>query len=350
MDCGQMQTLFSPYLDKMTTTTENEAIAEHLSECVHCAQQMEEMGRMCALLKNLDTPQIPVDFGEKLHSRISNEKIKLFPGREPSVPKRTGWIAAAVAGLAISAGIFASSYLPYGAMMASLQDWMSKDDRPRIAIVDSNKILQDWINKQAEKDQSENNDQITNPIEQTVDKTPDTTKPGKSTGDAPTVTKPVQVALQEKVEKNYTAKIQVDDMDKSMQNVMQLAYASGAEINVKGSNVMSATAGDVKIVTMQVPKDKAESLLNELGSAGVETPLQNNITYTEDYAQNQKALASLDQNIGKLQNTTSLSDEQQSQLQSLLKQKQELQAQQERINKAVDSVTIEVRLLQKTGS
>jgi hypothetical protein len=131
---------------------------------------------------------------------------------------------------------------------------------------------------------------------------------------------------------------------------MQLAYASGAEINVKGSNVMSATAGDVKIVTMQVPKDKAESLLNELGSAGVETPLQNNITYTEDYAQNQKALASLDQNIGKLQNTTSLSDEQQSQLQSLLKQKQELQAQQERINKAVDSVTIEVRLLQKTGS
>ncbi len=60
MNCEQMQRLFSPYLDKMTTATENEAIAEHLGECAACAQQMQEMDRMCALLKNLDTPPLPV--------------------------------------------------------------------------------------------------------------------------------------------------------------------------------------------------------------------------------------------------------------------------------------------------
>jgi len=347
MNCEQMQTLFSPYLDKMTNDVENEAIAEHLGECELCAHKLEEMGRICAMLKNLDTPQLPINFGESLHNRIGHEKIKIFPGSPLGVPKRTGWIAATVAGLAISAGIFTSSYLPYGAMVASLQDWMNKDNRPHIAVVDNNKILQDWINKHTEKVQTENGDQITNPAGQTGNETPGTTKPGNNTGIAPTITKPVQVALQEKVEQNYTAKIQVDDMDKSMQDVMQLAYASGAQISVKSANVMAATTENVKVVTMQVPKDKASALLSELGGVGVEAPLQNSVTYTEAYTENQKALANLDENIQKLQSSASLSDEQQTQLQNLLKQKQDLQAKQERIDKAVDSVTIEVRLLGK---
>ncbi|MBP1761306.1 MAG: hypothetical protein H6Q64_848 [Firmicutes bacterium] len=347
MNCEQMQTLFSPYLDKMTNNVENEAIAEHLGECELCARKLEEMGRICAMLKNLDTPQIPINFGESLHNRISHEKIKIFPGSPLGVPKRTGWIAATVAGLAISAGIFASSYLPYGAMVASLHDWMDKDTRPHIAIVDNNKILQDWLNKHSEDEQTENGDQVTDPAGQTGDKTPGTAKPGNSTGTAPTGSKPVEVAVQEKVEQNYTAKIQVDNMEKSMQDVMQLAYASGAQISVKSSNVMAATAENVKVVTMQVPKEKASELLSQLGSVGVETPLPNSVTYTEAYNDNQKALASLDENIQKLQNSGDLSDEQQTQLQSLLKQKQDLQAAQERIDKTVDSVTVEVRLVGK---
>jgi hypothetical protein len=347
MNCEQMQTLFSPYLDKMTTPTENEAIAEHLGECVHCTQQMQEMGRMCALLKNLDSPQIPADFGEKLHERISHEKIQLFPVSRPATPKRTGWVAATVAGLAISAGIFASSYLPYGAMVASLQNWINKDDRPHVAIVDNNKILQDWINKQLEKEPG-NGEQITDPAGQTGDKAPGAVKPGDSIGIAPSVSKPVEVAWQEKVEQNYTAKIQVDNMDKSMHHVVQLAYASGAQISVKSANVMAAD-DSVKVVTLQVPKDKADRLLSELGGVGVEAPLQNNVTYTQTYNENQKTLAYLQIDIDQLQNKASLSDEQQSQLQSLLKQKQDLQAQQEHIDREVGLVTIEVRLVEKTN-
>lgn len=346
MNCEQMQTLFSPYLDKMTNNVENEAIAEHLGECESCAHKLEEMGRICAMLKNLDTPQIPVNFGENLHNRIGNEKIKIFPGRPVGVPKRTGWIAATVAGLAISAGIFASSYLPYGAMVASLQDWMNKDTRPHIAIVDNNKILQDWLNKHGQDEQTENGGQVTDPAGQNGSQVLPNKKPGNNGSIAPTGSNPVEVAVQEKVEQNYTAKIQVDNMEKSMQDVMQLAYASGAQISVKASNVMAATE-NVKVVTMQVPKDKAGKLLSELGSVGVEAPLQNSVTYTEAYNDNQKALASLDENIQKLQNNGSLSDEQQTQLQSLQKQKQDLQAAQERIDKAVDSVTVEVRLVGK---
>ncbi len=348
MNCEQMQTLFSPYLDKMTTPTENEAIAEHLGECVHCTQQMQEMGRMCALLKNLDSPQIPADFGEKLHERISHEKIQLFPVSRPATPKRTGWVAATVAGLAISAGIFASSYLPYGAMVASLQNWINKDDRPHVAIVDNNKILQDWINKQLDNT-PENGGQITDPVGQTGDQVPAKVKPGDNTDSTSSIFNPVDVAWQEKVEENYTAKMQVDNMEQSMQKVLQLAYASGAQISVKSANVMAAE-DSVKVVTLQVAKDKADELLGQLGSVGVEAPLQNNISYTQTYNENLKVLASLHEDIKKLQDTADLSDEQQSQLQNLLKQKKDLQAQQEHIDKEAGFVTIEVRLVEKANS
>lgn len=349
MNCEQMQKLLSPYLDKMTTYTENQTIEAHLKECGHCAHQLEEMSHMCAMLKKLDTPQVPAGFGADLHNRINHEKIKHFPSREAAVPKKTGWLAAAVAGIALSVGIFASSFLPYGAMMASLQDWMGKDNKSPVAVVDNNKIIQNWINKQLALDNTENNSEIINPG-QSNGKINDPTKPSDSTGIWSPTSNPVEVALQERVGQNYTAKMQVDNMEKSMQDVMQMAYASGAQIGIKSANVMSATAEQVKVVTLEVPKDKANQLLSELGTIGIEAPLQNNVTYTQAYNDNQKELASVETDIEKLQSSNSLSEQQQTQLQSLLKQKQDLQAEQTRIDKEADYVTIEVRMVEKTDS
>lgn len=349
MNCEQMQQLFSPYMDKMTNTKESEAVEMHLQECPHCQRQLEQMGRMCALLKNLDSPQVPLSFAADIHEHLSNEKIKHFPDKEIITPRRTGgWIAAAVAGIALSVGIFASSYLPYGAMVASLQDWLDKDNKPSVAAVDNNKIIQKWIDKQLQtQDSTAGNDTVA-PAAQTGSS--QTTKPGnKSTGIAPAVTKPVEVAVKERVEQNYTTKIQVDNMEESMQDVMQVAYASGAQISVKSSSVMAAASTGVKVVTLQVPKDKAGGLLSSLGALGVGTPVQNNITYTQAYTNNQKTLSSLEQNINTLQSSASLNVQQQTQLQALQQQKQDLQAEQDRIDKEVGLVTIEVRMLEKTN-
>ncbi|HWQ76059.1 MAG TPA: zf-HC2 domain-containing protein [Syntrophomonas sp.] len=356
MNCEQMQNLFSPYLDKVTSVAENTAIEEHLGGCESCARQMEEMSRMVAMLKKMDTPKIPDGFGAELHNRINNEKIKHFPERETYVPKKASWMAAAVASVALSIGIFASSYLPYGAMVASLQDWLNKDSKPSVAVVDSNKIIQDWIDKQLQQNNTgQESTQAPDPSNQTGDKTTDATKPnGNTTGNqgnttTPLTSNPTEVAVQDKVEQNYTAKIQVADMDKSMQDVMQLAYASGSQISVKTSNVMAAV-DTVKVVTLQVPQDKAGEVLDQLSAIGVDAPIQNDITYTKTYADNQKTLATLDNNIAKLQESGSLSEQQQDQLQSLQKQRQSLQAEQDKIDKEIGSVTIELRLLEKAGS
>jgi hypothetical protein len=83
---------------------------------------------------------------------------------------------------------------------------------------------------------------------------------------------------------------------------------------------------------------------------GVEAPLQNEVTHTQAYHENQKALAGLEMDIENLQNSGSLSEEQQFQLQTLLQQQQELQAQQEKIDKAVNAVTIGSALAGKDKS
>lgn len=348
MNCEQVQKLLSPYLDEMTSYKENQTIAAHLSECDHCAHQLEEMGRMCAMLKKLDTPQIPADFAANLRGHISQEKIKHLPTREALIPKKGGWVAAVVASIALSVGIFASSFLPYGTMMATLQDWMGKDNKSPVAVVDNNKIIQNWINRQLAIEEIDNN-QVTNPAGHVGGNKNDSTKPGDNMGIWSPASKPVEVALQEKLGQSYTAKMQVSDMEKSMHDVIQLAYDSGAQVGVKSANVMSAT-GQVKVVTLKVPQDKTSQILSELTAIGVEAPLQNNVTYTQAYNDNNKALAGLEIDIEKLQSSNNLSEQQQTHLQDLLKQKQDLQAEQTQIDKETDHVTIEVRMLEKTDS
>jgi hypothetical protein len=349
MNCEQMQELFSAYLDKMTNIKESQSIEAHLQQCPQCQRQLGEMSRMCAFLKKLDNPQIPASFTADIHKQLSHEKIRHFPGKEIITPKRTGWMAAVVAGIALTVGIFAGSYLPYGTMMASLQDWLNKDNRPSAAVVDNNKTIQNWMKKQLAMQNAATGNEAVDPAAPTGSNPLQTIKPDNTTGIAPTVSKLVTVAVQERVAQDYTAKLQVNDMDKSMQDLMQVAYASGAQISVQSTTVMAATASNVKVVALQVPKDKVDSLLSDLAGLGGGTPVQDNTSYTQAYTENQKVLSTLEQDIRNLQASSSLSAQEQAQLQTLQQQKLDLQTEQVRIDKAINSVTVEVRMVQATN-
>lgn len=348
MNCEQMQELFSPYLDKMTNLKESQSLEAHLQLCPQCQRQLEDMSRMCTFLKKLDNPQIPVSFTADIHEQLSHEKIRHFPGKEIITPKQSGWMAAAVAGIALTVGIFASSYLPYGTMMASLQDWLNKDNKSSVAVVDNNKTIQDWLNKQLVTQNAATGNETVDSAAQTGSEPIQTIKPQGTTGIAPG-SKPVNVALQERVVQDYTAKLQVNDMDKSMQDIMQVAYASGAQISVKSTAVMAATSSNVKVVALQVPKEKVDGLLSDLAGLGVGMPVQDNTSYTQAYTENKKVMSSLEQDIRNLQASGSLSAQDQAQLQTLQQQKQDLQTEQERIDKAINSVTVEVRMVEATN-
>ncbi len=349
MKCEQMHELFSPYLDKMTNHQEAQSLEAHLQVCPICKKQLEEMRVMCTLLNKLDAPQIPVGFAEDLHKHLAQEKIKIFASREVMTPKRPGWMAAGVAGIALSIGIYASSVLPFGSMIASIQNWANKDqDKPSIAVVDNNKILQDWVAQQT-------GDQ-TKPVPKVEIKTGDKNNPNPTVALNPTnvATRPLtevnsaNPVVKERVVDNYISKIKVENMDDSLQKLAQVADANGARYSVQTANssltAMSGSSG--KIVSLQVPKENADKVINDLAALGAGVPYNDGIDYGPAYAETEKTLATIEQDIKKLTSKSSLTAGEQAQLRQLENKQSDLISEKQRIDKEINFVTVQVRLVE----
>lgn len=349
MKCEQMHELFSPYLDRMTTQQEAQSLEAHLHVCPICKRQMEEMRVMCTLLKNLDTPQVPASFAEDLHKHLAQEKIKIFASKEIMTPKKPSWLVAGVAGIALSIGIYASSFLPFGTVVASIQNWVNKDsDKPPVVVADNNKILQEWINKE--------NAVNPDPVAQVAINT------GKKTNPNPTVAlnpskletrlinagNVAATAVKERVADKYLSQIKVENIDQSLQKVAQIADANGAQYSLRsGSYTMAAAAaGSTQVVALQVPKENADKVLSDLAAWGAGVPAQDPIDYSSAYDEAEKTLAGLELEIQNLQSQTDLSPDQQAQLQQLKYKQSNLLAEKQRIDNELNTVTIEVRLVE----
>ena len=241
------------------------------------------------------------------------------------VPKKPSWLVAGVAGIALSLGIFASSIMPAG-MMVSLQNWINKDnDKPLVAVVDTDSILKQWVSKQAGSKINDNFAVVPGPYVgndySPTEKTTDITKT-----DNPLVaalnTDPV--VIKERIVENYSAKIKVEDMDNSLRDLKQVASASGARFNIQVANriLTASAANDVQVIALEVPKDNLDNLLNDLAAMGAGVPAKDTSNYTQAYAETEQALKELEQDIAKLQSQSSLSAEQKSAASKKLQNKQ----------------------------
>lgn len=345
MRCEQMRELFSPYLDEMTSKKETELIEAHLRECPACQERLAEMKRMCILLGQIKAPQVPERFAMDLHKRLADEKIKIFAPREVMTPKKSGWLAAGVAGIALGMGILASSFMPMGAMVA-LQNLVNPDQE-KPAVVDNDRILQEWIEKQGEtqiaanlpKDLGSN----TNPGT-AVNKEPG--QPGSETGTG-TVNVAVNTEVKERVYDTYTAKANVASLDTAMHSIKDIAEANSAQYSIQTSNrvVTAAAATMTRVIELQVPNENVDQVLNALAGLGIATPVKNSADFTEAYAETEKTLADIGQDIKQLECQTNLSDEQKKQLQQLQLQQSDLLAEKQRIDKEYNFTTIQIRLV-----
>ncbi len=349
MKCEQMHELFSPYLDKMTTPQEAQSLEAHLQVCPICQKQIENMRVMCALLKNLDAPQVPASFAEDLHKHLAQEKIKIFASKELMAPKKPSWMAAGVAGIALSIGIYASSFLPFGTMMASIQSWVNKDnDKPTVAVVDNNKILQEFTDKHPGEQ--------TTPVAEVAINTGNKAKPNPTVALNPIklAARPLSsagssaLAVKELVADNYVSKVKVEDMDSSMQKLIQLADANGASYNEKssGHTLAASAASDTRVVTLQVPKDKVDEVLADLDALGAGVPYKNSSDCTQLYAELERTLTTLEQEIVNLKSQPALSAGEQAQLQQLENRQYDLLSEKQRIDRELNTVTMEVRLVE----
>lgn len=350
MKCEQMHELFSPYLDEMTSLKENELLEAHLQSCPMCAKHLDDMRVMCTMLKNLDAPFLPASFAVDLKKQLAQEKIKIFASREVLAPKKPSWLVAGVAGIALSLGILASSFMPMGAMMASLQNWINKDnDKPLVAVVDTDSILKQWVNKQV-GNKTTDNFTVVPGINGSTDFNPTAVPSDVAKTESHTIaalnTEPVVV--KERIVENYAAKINVEDIDNSLQDLEQVALASGARLSAQsGSRSMTATAaGTSQVVALKVAKENVDKLLNDLAVMGAGVPARDTTNYTPAYAEAEQALSGLEQDIAQLKSQADLTDEQQLQLRQLQNKQNDLLAEKQRIDKEINLVTVEVRLVE----
>lgn len=351
MRCEQMHELFSPYVDEMTSAKETNLMETHLQECPMCRKHVEEMRVVCTLLKNLDAPQVPANFAVDLKKNLAQEKIKIFASREVMAPKKPSWLVAGVAGIALTLGIFASSFMPMGAMVASLQTWINGDnDKSQVAVVDNDNILKQWIEKQGRNQVADNS--AIDSVKKIGAKAEPTVEPSQAKPDNQSVAAPntVPVVVKELIVENYAAKIKVEDMDNTLQALKQVADAAGAQYSNQSSNrtLVASAASTVKVVLLKVPKENVDNVLNDLVALGAGVPAKDNTDYTKAYAETEKTLIALDQDITKLRaSQTNLSAEQQQQLTQLEDKQSDLLAEQQRIDKEYKLVTIEVRLVEE---
>lgn len=347
MKCEQMQALFSPYLDKMMSQKEAESIEAHLLVCPMCAKHLNEMRLMCTLLKNLDAPLLPAGFATDLKKQLADEKIKIFASREVFAPKKPSWLVAGVAGIALSFGIFASSFMPMGAMMASLQNWVNKDnDKPIVAVVDTDNILKQWTKTH---DGNITDTSLPNTPGVKTSANPNTAvEPNKTKPETYSIASitPESIPVKERVVNCLSTKIDVEDINASMQDLKQVASTCGAQLSFQANrSLVASAASTVRVFELKVAKENVDRLINSLTAMGAGTPTTNTTDYTQAYNEAEQALSGLEKDIAKLKSQASLTTEQQAQLEQLESQQNDLLAEKQRIDKEYNLVTVQVRLV-----
>jgi hypothetical protein len=137
-------------------------------------------------------------------------------------------------------------------------------------------------------------------------------------------------------------------MDTSLQKLVQLANANGAKYSVQAasSKVTAATGGSGKIVSLQVPKDNVDKVINDLAALGAGVPSKDSTNYTQAYAETEKTLTDLQAGIQELQSQGNLTAEEKAQLQQMEYKQSDLISEKQRIDKEVNMVTVEVRLVE----
>jgi len=349
MRCEHIKELLSPYLDQVTDERENQLIEAHLDGCENCRQELKQLQQMHALLCNLDAPQIPESFADDLHWRLLKERRRLIVPTDLKRPRRQGWIAAAVAGLALAAGILASSFLPVGNIAHLWQDDTNKqDNHAKVAVEDIIQRFQAWRGSDEEQpgqvaEAPGTEEQVPQKNEQPVVEPPD---PANSNNDVEEP--PLEVAqVEPKIADVVKYRIKVESLAGSVDRVQAIAAASGAESTVAAGTTMTAMNGAAtREVSIKVPRDQVEQVLADLDSLGnASAPMAEQVELTEQYKEAVMTIEAIDKEIANLE--AQGREEDQARIESLKQQVENWSKKKEQIERDASLVTIKVYLVEE---
>ncbi len=345
MKCEQIKELLSPYMDQMTDPKENNAIEAHLTACPNCREELKQLKAMAEMMNGLYTPQLPDTFAQDLRQRLSDEKISILKPKDLKTPSKAGWIAAAVAVVALGAGIFTSNYLPVDNIIAyHEQQKEATDKKPSMSVNDILNKIKIWDND------SQDNGDVTVDVADNANGTKD---PGKKPTVSPSDVKPVEeipantteISPAVKIADIYSAQIKVDSAEQTVGKIIQIAEANqaGYDVNATSNMVQAFSAGSSQMVEMKVSADKVDGIIKELESMGmIAAPMHDETVLTDEYAE---ALQQIQDLNGKITAAKTANDEEQ-----LKKLNQELFSWTSRkavIDQEIGQATIRVYLIEE---
>ena len=80
IDCKHVWAQVSDYIDGSVTPEVREAIERHLAHCRYCSAVLDSTRNILVLLGDERTFEVPVNFGERLHSRLKETMDAPEPG------------------------------------------------------------------------------------------------------------------------------------------------------------------------------------------------------------------------------------------------------------------------------
>lgn len=358
MRCEQIRDLLSSFMDEMCSEKENIAIKAHLKDCVECRKELEEIQGLCLLLRKTGEIEAPESFMPDFHKRLLHEKVKLYNNKGLKTPRKTGWIAASVASVALMIGIYASSFIPFGQIIASWPaDESGKDKTAGVVIEDIiSRVKENW-----DKDKMQNPEQEID-VEMQIAEVPNLDEP-ESTEEI-NKEENIEVAeeniVEPKVVKSQSVedkesdllhlKIKVEDINSSMQKVRQVAesYAGSYNVSMADGAVMQAFSDvRVKAVSIKVPKQNLEQVKKQLEALGDSNPAAySKIVFTDDYQQAVDKINQIEADIKSINQKSNKSAEDEA---KLAKYEEELQKQKQQviqIEKEITNVTMEIYLME----
>ncbi len=361
MRCEQIRGLLSPYIDNMTNKREKEAVEAHIVECVECRKELEELQAFCAALKKLDSPVIPGDFSQELHKRLLEEKSRVFAVKNLKKPRKTGWIAAGVAGIALVTGIYASSLLPPLGKVAIFQDKeKGEPKKPSMAVED---ILEriEGLNDDNEIPIEEpvgiaEKENVGAPISGKKNAAPETAEKGNDEVVSEDVPEPellVSDVDEYSAADVYLVWVKVNDIEDSLARLIEIADNHKAEYSLIPDAAKANASSDIKSkeLVLKLDGSNLEAVLNELRNIGeISEPEYDEIVLSEQLAEANQNISFLKQQLEAINSDEEISEEEQARCKELESELRIWQEKKAVLEKDADTVTLKVYLVEEVAA
>lgn len=266
MKCEQIKRLLSPYVDGMVDDKEKELVEAHIVICTECRQQVDDYRRIGSMMQQLEPPSLPVDFAANLNRRVLDEQNKIMGSYTLKTPKKSGWIAAALAVFALTGGIYASSHWSLGSFVTAWHDSKDNEKKPLISIDSIIERFQNW--KDIDDSKADSTDAVSQDDNNKMAmKTPP--PPIKKTEDTPPSSSSIDDNSVDNMS-SYSSTLKVENIEDTLPQLIKIAvkYGAGYAIIPAEDNMAADSRQIPRGILLEVEQSEAYNIIKELEALG----------------------------------------------------------------------------------